>query len=86
MKKVVFIMFLLLVALVGCNNQNSPDNILKKASDLVTLPSTTTENLELPSTVNVDNQIVSITWESSNQAVITNDGVVQQMLLIKRLL
>lgn len=48
MKKVVFIMFLLLVALVGCNNQNSPDNVLKKASDLVTLPSTTTENLELP--------------------------------------
>lgn len=80
MKKVVFIMFLLLVALVGCNNQNSPDNVLKKASDLVTLPSTTTENLELPSTVNVYNQIVSITWESSNQAVITNDGVVQQML------
>ena len=77
MKKLFSILLILLISfgLIGCNKTPEPTNLeqLSEALDSLILESDTDSNYIFPST-GLNN--VTITWESSNEAVIADDGTV----------
>lgn len=74
MKKIITILLLCLtVTLIGC--KKNYDTILGDAVNEIIMPDEVSENISLPQSVKVAKEVVSITWESNNDAITTNGDI-----------
>lgn len=52
--------------------------VLDLAKDSLQIPVSTTVDLDLIDSITIQNQIVSVTWESNDEAIVTKQGKVQR--------
>ena len=75
MKKILFSLFVLFsLVLFGCN-QNY-DELFTEIVNSLEVPLELTQNVDLPTTFEVQGKTATLQWKSSNDAVLSNDGVV----------
>ena len=75
MKKIIFLVFVVLL-LVGCTKQPSDIELLNELMNSIDIPVETKENLELPKTYTIENKEIEAIWTSSDENIISSDGVV----------
>lgn len=77
MKK-YFIILLFSFLLFGCNNQKNDYDILLELSQTISLPTEANDNLELPTTYEIQNVIVNAIWETEDTEHISTNGEIFQ--------
>lgn len=83
MKKLFYLLLVLIFFVSGCNN-NSEDELLKVANDIldnISIEEDIDSDIDLPTSGNTSNDIeYTIKWTSNNPGVITNDGKITKGL------
>ena len=75
--QILLISLLILILLSGCHDDTFK-NILKKAALTIDIPTETSNNLNLPPMILYEGYEINIIWESSDQKIISNDGIINQ--------
>lgn len=77
MKKLLLVLslFTMSLSLSACNKDNETLNLAKEQ---LTISTTLTSNISLPSTIKVEEETVNITWSSSNESVLSSKGIVNK--------
>ena len=77
-KKALFMVLIALAFVIGCNNkeQIDIDKIADQVIENLNLPFETGENLNFINEILIDNKNIEITWISSDENIITNQGVI----------
>jgi uncharacterized repeat protein (TIGR02543 family) len=75
--KLLFVFFVLLLG--GCTK--TEDQILASAFKKLELPAAVEQSLELPSEIKIDDKIIDITWESSDESIIDLQGRIYRSLV-----
>ena len=92
MKKLILILILSLCLIGcspsdtndGNNDDNNDNNIVEKTdleilqevSSLISIPEEVDSDISLPTSYNYEDKVISISWESSDEEIISNDGKV----------
>ena len=70
MKKILFIALVLFLA--GCRSQVDFSHVNKE----INLPKTIESDIQLPNVIELDDKAYTLTWSSSDQTYLTNEGIV----------
>lgn len=75
--KILLITLFIIILLSGCH-ADTFINILKEAALTIDIPSETSDNLILPPMILYEGYEINIIWESSDQKIISNEGIINQ--------
>lgn len=78
MKRIFYLMVVIMFTTLLSSCSTNINQILKEASQTIIIPSITTSNIELPTSLLYEGYMIDVKWESSNVDVINNDGIVNQ--------
>ena len=76
--KKISIIFVLIFGLflIGCDTHTEDELKILEVRDSLVVPTATSENLNLISSYEVDGVVATISWESSNPDVLSNEGII----------
>lgn len=83
MKRILFSLFVLVLFLSGCTK--NPEKILQEALDLLEIPAEINEDLELPTTLKIGKETVTLKWDSSKPEILADNGKLTKQLSQQKL-